>query len=65
MKITDVLVAPGCTHIYYHINNANDKNDNSKYHGQSYCFKETQIDVYKFNTIRKDIQRESISLFSI
>ena len=50
------------------MNNVNDKkrmiiaiND----HGQSYCFKQTQLVVYKFNTICKDIQRESISLFSI
>ena len=50
------------------MNNVNDKkkviiaiND----HGQSYCFKQTQLAVHKFNTIYKDIQRESISLFSI
>ena len=34
-------------------------------HGQSYCFKKTQRVVYKFGTICRNIQRESISLFSI
>ena len=34
-------------------------------HGQSFCFKQTQLVVYKFDTICKDIQREPISLFSI
>ena len=50
------------------MNNVNDKkrliiaiND----HGQSYCFKQTQLVVFKFDTICKNIQRESISLFSI
>ena len=51
--------------MYYCINNVNDKNDNSNDHGQSYCFKETQLVQYKFDTICRDIQRESISLFSI
>ena len=32
-------------------------------HGQSYCFKQAQLVVYKFETICKDIQRESISFF--
>ena len=55
--------------IYIIINNLNDKkkkmiiaiND----HGQSFWFKQTQLVVYKFDTICKGIQRESISLFSI
>ena len=34
-------------------------------HGQSFCFKQNQLVVYKFDTICKDIQRESIPLFSI
>ena len=34
-------------------------------HGQSFYFKQTQLVVYKFDTICKGIQRESISLFSI
>ena len=32
-------------------------------HGQPYCFRQTQLVVYMFDTICKDIQRESISLF--
>ena len=54
-----------CTNIYYRINNVNDKNDNSNYYHQLYCFKETQLVVCKFDTICKDIQREAISFFSI
>ena len=50
--------------IYYRINNVNDKN-NSNDHDQLCCFKKTQLFVYKFDTVYKDIQRESISLFSI
>ena len=34
-------------------------------HGQSFCFKQTQLVAYKSDTTCKDIQRESISLFSI
>ena len=34
-------------------------------HVQSFCFKQTQLVVDKSDTICKDIQRESISLFSI
>ena len=34
-------------------------------HGPSFWFKQTQLVVYKFDTIYKDIQRECISLFSI
>ena len=34
-------------------------------HGQSFWFKQTQLVVYKFDTICKGIQRESISLFLI
>ena len=55
------------TYMYYRMNNVNDKkmivaiND----HGQFYCFKQIQLVVCKFDTICKDIQRESISLFSI
>ena len=51
--------------MYYRINNVNAKNDNSNDHDQLYCFKETQLVVHKFDTICKDIQKESISLFSI
>ena len=54
-----------CTYIYYRTNNVNDKNDNDNDHDQLYCFQETQRVVYKFDRICKDIQRESISLFSI
>ena len=43
----------------------NNKNDNGNDHGQSYYFKETQVVVCKFYIIYKDMQRESISLFSI
>ena len=32
-------------------------------YGQSFCFKQAELVVYKFDTICKDIQRESISLF--
>ena len=53
------------TYIHYRISNVNDKNFNSNDHDQLYCFKETQFVVYKFDTICKDIQGESISLFSI
>ena len=34
-------------------------------HGQSFWFKQTHHVVYKFDTICKGIQRESISLFLI
>ena len=34
-------------------------------HGQYYCVKQTQLVVYKFDTICKDVQRESIYLLSI
>ena len=34
-------------------------------HGQSFWFKQTQHVVYKFDTICKGIQRESISLLLI
>ena len=34
-------------------------------HGHSFWFKQTQLVVYKFDTICKGIQRESISLFLI
>ena len=53
------------THIYYRINNVNEKNDNNNDHGQPYWFKETQIVAYKFDTVAKNSQRKSISLFSI
>ena len=34
-------------------------------HGQSFWLKQTQLVVYKLDTICKGIRRESISLFSI
>ena len=49
-KLTNLL-----TYMYYRINNAHDKNDSSNDHGESYCFKETQLGVYMFDTIFKDI----------
>ena len=52
------------------MNNVNDKKKKKKIiaindHGQSLCLKQTQLVVYKFDTICKSIQSESISLFSI
>ena len=49
--------------MHYHISIINDKSDNSNDYDQS--FKETQLVTYKFDIICKEIQRESISLFSV